>query len=162
MNALVSTTLIALAVMALATHSLFAFLLKAPTREGRALLDEIEGLRVYLGVAEREAAHGRIVAADRVGCGGVASGGLGIAQVAWVEGFERWTSGESILAFQPPELIRRVLSRKLPAVTSGTVVDAAALREHEAVIRILLKPEGEPSDPTHPETDILQMEAPVR
>jgi uncharacterized membrane protein YgcG len=46
--------LIALAVMALATHSLFAFLLKAPTREGRALLDEIEGLRMYLGVAERD------------------------------------------------------------------------------------------------------------
>lgn len=46
--------LIALAVLTLATHSLFAFLLKAPTREGRTLLDEIEGLRMYLGVAERD------------------------------------------------------------------------------------------------------------
>lgn len=32
----------------------FAVLVKAPTPEGRRLLDEIEGLRLYLGVAERE------------------------------------------------------------------------------------------------------------
>jgi uncharacterized membrane protein len=28
--------------------------IKAPTKEGRKLLDEIEGLKLYLGVAERE------------------------------------------------------------------------------------------------------------
>ncbi len=32
----------------------FARLVRAPTREGRALLDEIEGLALYLGVAERD------------------------------------------------------------------------------------------------------------
>ena len=32
----------------------FAVLIKAPTAEGRKLLDEIEGLRRYLGVAERD------------------------------------------------------------------------------------------------------------
>src|SRR5690606_13769844 len=31
----------------------FGLLVKAPTREGRALMDEIEGLKLYLGVAER-------------------------------------------------------------------------------------------------------------
>lgn len=33
---------------------LFARLFRAPTHEGRQLLDEIEGLRLYLGVAERD------------------------------------------------------------------------------------------------------------
>jgi uncharacterized membrane protein YgcG len=32
----------------------FAFLVPAPTAEGRKLLDEIEGLKLYLGVAERD------------------------------------------------------------------------------------------------------------
>lgn len=32
----------------------FAFLIRAPTAEGRALLDEIEGLRRYLAVAEKQ------------------------------------------------------------------------------------------------------------
>lgn len=32
----------------------FAWLVEAPTPEGRKLLDEIEGLRLYLGVAERD------------------------------------------------------------------------------------------------------------
>ncbi|MGH8189245.1 MAG: DUF2207 domain-containing protein, partial [Steroidobacteraceae bacterium] len=32
----------------------FAFLVRAPTPEGRALLDEIEGLKLYLTVAERD------------------------------------------------------------------------------------------------------------
>lgn len=32
----------------------FGFLVRAPTREGRALLDEIEGLKVYMKVAERQ------------------------------------------------------------------------------------------------------------
>ncbi len=36
------------------TIIVFARLVRAPTREGRALLDEIEGLRLYLGVAERD------------------------------------------------------------------------------------------------------------
>lgn len=44
-----------------AVNLLFYQLLKAPTPDGRKLLDEIEGLRLYLGVAERqdlEARHG--------------------------------------------------------------------------------------------------------
>jgi uncharacterized membrane protein len=32
----------------------FAFLVRAPTKEGRALLDEIEGLKLYMKVAERQ------------------------------------------------------------------------------------------------------------
>ena len=46
--------LLVLAVLGLAAHVAFGFLLKAPTLEGRKLLDEIEGLRLYLGVAERD------------------------------------------------------------------------------------------------------------
>jgi uncharacterized membrane protein YgcG len=46
--------LLVLAVLVLAAHITFGFLLKAPTVEGRKLLDEIEGLRLYLGVAERD------------------------------------------------------------------------------------------------------------
>ncbi|MCX7032679.1 MAG: DUF2207 domain-containing protein [Arenimonas sp.] len=46
--------LVVLAVLGLAAHITFAFLLKAPTTEGRKLLDAIEGLRLYLGVAERD------------------------------------------------------------------------------------------------------------
>jgi uncharacterized membrane protein YgcG len=38
----------------LATNPLFFHLLKAPTPEGRRLLDRIAGLRLYLGVAERD------------------------------------------------------------------------------------------------------------
>ena len=49
-----AAALMALALAALAAHVAFAFLLKAPTREGRQRLDEIEGLRLYLGVAERD------------------------------------------------------------------------------------------------------------
>ena len=37
-----------------ALHLLFHFLLKAPTRAGRQLLDQVEGFRTYLNVAERE------------------------------------------------------------------------------------------------------------
>ncbi|MBA2965023.1 MULTISPECIES: IclR family transcriptional regulator [Ramlibacter] len=44
-------------------------------------------------------------------------------------------SGKSILAFQPPAVIRRVLSRKLEKVTTGTVVDSATLREQLESIR---------------------------
>ncbi len=45
----------AIAVLALiATNLLFAWLMKAPTQAGRKLLDQIEGLRLYLGVAERD------------------------------------------------------------------------------------------------------------
>ena len=46
--------LVVLGALALAMHILFAWLLKAPTSEGRKLLDEIEGLRMYLSVAERD------------------------------------------------------------------------------------------------------------
>jgi hypothetical protein len=39
--------------MALAVIA-FAYLVQAPTPEGRRLLDEAEGLKLYLGVAERD------------------------------------------------------------------------------------------------------------
>jgi uncharacterized membrane protein len=38
----------------LALNALFYQLLKAPTRAGRALLDKLEGLRLYLEVAEKD------------------------------------------------------------------------------------------------------------
>lgn len=41
-------------VLMLAAVIAFAFLVPAPTPEGRKLLDEIEGLELYLGVAERD------------------------------------------------------------------------------------------------------------
>jgi hypothetical protein len=47
-------SMIVLAVLGLVMHLVFAWLLKAPTREGRKRLDEIEGLRMYLRVAERD------------------------------------------------------------------------------------------------------------
>lgn len=46
--------LIVLGALGLVAHLVFARLMKAPTIEGRKLLDEIEGLRMYLGVAERD------------------------------------------------------------------------------------------------------------
>ncbi|HEX5693809.1 MAG TPA: DUF2207 domain-containing protein [Arenimonas sp.] len=46
--------IIGLLVLTLVAHLLFGWLMKAPTPEGRKLLDEIEGLRLYLGVAERD------------------------------------------------------------------------------------------------------------
>jgi uncharacterized membrane protein YgcG len=46
--------LIVLSALGLVMHLVFARLMKAPTSEGRTLLDEIEGLRMYLGVAERD------------------------------------------------------------------------------------------------------------
>ena len=46
--------LVVLSVLTLITHGVFAYLMKAPSPEGRKLLDEIEGLRLYLGVAERD------------------------------------------------------------------------------------------------------------
>jgi uncharacterized membrane protein YgcG len=46
--------LVVLGVVAVAMHILFARLLKAPTPEGRKLMDEIEGLRMYMSVAERD------------------------------------------------------------------------------------------------------------
>jgi uncharacterized membrane protein YgcG len=36
------------------TGILFGYLIKAPTRKGRQLMDEIEGLKLYLGIAERD------------------------------------------------------------------------------------------------------------
>ena len=41
-------------ILMLATLVLFGFLVSAPTLEGRKILDEIEGLRRYLSVAERD------------------------------------------------------------------------------------------------------------
>lgn len=46
--------LIAIGVVGTVAHAAFAFLLKAPTAEGRRRMDEIEGLRLYLSVAERD------------------------------------------------------------------------------------------------------------
>lgn len=44
----------AIGTLMLAAVIVFAFVVAAPTVEGRRLLDEIEGLKLYLGVAERE------------------------------------------------------------------------------------------------------------
>ena len=46
--------IIALMALALVSLIVFARLVRAPTLEGRALLDEIEGLKVYMSVAERQ------------------------------------------------------------------------------------------------------------
>lgn len=40
--------------LALGAHIAAGFLMPAPTARGRALLDQVEGLRLYLGVAERD------------------------------------------------------------------------------------------------------------
>jgi uncharacterized membrane protein YgcG len=42
------------AVLTLALHGLFLFLLRAPTPAGRRVMDEIEGFRRYLGTAEQD------------------------------------------------------------------------------------------------------------
>jgi uncharacterized membrane protein YgcG len=46
--------IIAVLVLMVATLVVFGRLVRAPTKDGRALLDEIEGLKLYLSVAERE------------------------------------------------------------------------------------------------------------
>jgi uncharacterized membrane protein YgcG len=46
--------IVAVMVVMLVTLIVFARLIRAPTLEGRALLDEIEGLKLYLSVAERD------------------------------------------------------------------------------------------------------------
>ena len=46
--------LVVIALFSVFLHFLFGFLLKAPTAEGRRRMDEIEGLKLYLGVAERD------------------------------------------------------------------------------------------------------------
>ncbi|MBB6091988.1 putative membrane protein YgcG [Povalibacter uvarum] len=46
--------IVALCVLSVVTVIVFAFLVRAPTIEGRKLLDEIEGLKLYLSVAERD------------------------------------------------------------------------------------------------------------
>jgi len=46
--------LVALGALAFALHITAAFLLRAPTLLGRKLLDQVEGLRMYLDVAERD------------------------------------------------------------------------------------------------------------
>ena len=46
--------LIVVAVLMLGVVCVFGVVVRAPTPEGRRLLDEIEGLKLYLGVAERE------------------------------------------------------------------------------------------------------------
>jgi uncharacterized membrane protein YgcG len=46
--------ILAIAALMVVVVAVFGSLVKAPTEAGRRLLDEIEGLRMYLGVAERE------------------------------------------------------------------------------------------------------------
>ncbi|MDO8501334.1 MAG: DUF2207 domain-containing protein [Gemmatimonadaceae bacterium] len=46
--------IIAVLVLMLVAVVAFAWLIRAPTPEGRALLDEIEGLKLYMSVAERD------------------------------------------------------------------------------------------------------------
>ena len=46
--------IIAAGVLSVITLVIFSVLVRAPTVEGRKLLDEIEGLKLYLGVAERD------------------------------------------------------------------------------------------------------------
>jgi uncharacterized membrane protein YgcG len=46
--------IIGLGALGLLLHIVFGNLMKAPTLEGRKLLDQIEGLKMYLGVAERD------------------------------------------------------------------------------------------------------------
>jgi uncharacterized membrane protein YgcG len=46
--------IVAVLVAMVATISQFSRLVRAPTKDGRALLDEIEGLKLYLSVAERD------------------------------------------------------------------------------------------------------------
>jgi uncharacterized membrane protein YgcG len=46
--------IIGIAVLMFISLVVFAYLIKAPTREGRQLLDEIEGLKLYMSVAERD------------------------------------------------------------------------------------------------------------
>ena len=46
--------LLALGFLTLIMHVTFAVLIRAPTREGRKLLDAVDGLKLYLGVAERD------------------------------------------------------------------------------------------------------------
>ena len=42
------------AVLTLALHALFLFLMRAPTPAGRRVMDQIEGFKEYLGTAERD------------------------------------------------------------------------------------------------------------
>lgn len=46
--------IIGIAVLTFISLIVFAYLIKAPTTEGRQLLDEIEGLKLYMSVAERD------------------------------------------------------------------------------------------------------------
>jgi uncharacterized membrane protein YgcG len=48
------TAIVVLGLLMAATLFAFSHLVRAPTAEGRALLDEIEGLKLYLSVAERD------------------------------------------------------------------------------------------------------------
>ena len=45
---------ISYAVMTLALHGVFLFLMRAPTPAGRRVMDEIEGFKKYLGTAEQD------------------------------------------------------------------------------------------------------------
>jgi uncharacterized membrane protein YgcG len=55
--------IVAIAIVMAVSHTVFAFLIKAPTPEGRRRMDEVEGLRMYLSVAERDEIKGQAVPA---------------------------------------------------------------------------------------------------
>lgn len=55
----VSVTIPVLLLSAIGINLLFHHLLKAPTQAGRRLLDELEGFRQFLDVAEREEINSR-------------------------------------------------------------------------------------------------------
>jgi len=46
--------LIAIGILGVISIAIFAVLIKAPTLEGRALLDEVEGFKLYMSVAEKQ------------------------------------------------------------------------------------------------------------
>jgi uncharacterized membrane protein YgcG len=46
--------IIAIGAIAFISLCVYGYLIKAPTRDGRALLDEIEGFKLYMGVAEKQ------------------------------------------------------------------------------------------------------------
>jgi len=101
--------LVLVSALMLATHILFGWLLKAPTPEGRRVMDEIEGLQRYLSVAERD----EIGATPTPGAGGEPSLDAGRyerllpyalaldVEAAWSDRFTRAVGVQEAQAAQP-------------------------------------------------------------
>jgi uncharacterized membrane protein YgcG len=128
-NALVSTGLIA-AVTIVAICILFTVLMRAPTVQGRKVMDEIEGFKLYLDTAEKERLNitneppMTVERFERILPYAVALG----VEKPWTEHFEaelarnavgdvagdgyspRWYRGASGTSFAPAELVRSVSS----------------------------------------------------